>query len=482
MVMNFWEFRDNHKHNIALIDPQNNFKITYDELFSEADRIAGKIRNETKQLAFLFTENSYPAILIYLSLLRSGHAVLLLESKLNEEIKNEIITQYEPELIFTPTTEINIDYDLDDRFHNYNLFKKRKVIYRTEIYPETAVLLSTSGTTGSPKLVRLSYKNIQANANSIAEYLKLDNSERAVTSLPMSYSYGLSVINSHLLAGGTIVCTERSILFRDFWELFDQNKCTSFAGVPYTYQLLSKTGFNKINLPSLKTMTQAGGRLNENLIKEFNDYALLKGIKFYVMYGQTEATARISYVPAERLSEKIGSMGIPIPGGTIKLFDNEVEIDKENQTGEIVYFGDNVMLGYAETRNCLTKSDEMHGKLRTGDLAVRDQDGYFFIKGRLKRFIKIFGLRINLDEVQKMIENHFELPNACTGKDDLLQILIKSEDRLSEIEVKKYVLNTYKLNFKTVIVKSTDTIPTNSSGKYDYAKINEMFRGNPLQL
>ena len=362
--------------------------------------------------------------------------------------------------------------------HNYNLLKKKAATNASEIYSETAVLLSTSGTTGSPKLVRLSYKNIQSNAESIVQYLKIDETERAITSLPMSYSYGLSVINSHLLAGASILFTEKNILFRDFWEVFNEHNCTSFAGVPYTYQLLSRTRFGNINLPTLRTMTQAGGRLDENLIKEFKDYAESKGIKFFVMYGQTEATARISFVPPEILAEKIGSIGIPIPGGNIKLMNEEVEVNGQNRTGEIVYYGDNVMLGYAEYRECLSKGDELKGKLRTGDLAFRDSDGYYFVNGRLKRFLKIFGLRINLDEIQKMIENHFGIPVACTGEDDLLKILVQAEDNLTEVNVKNEVIKLYKLNFKNIVVKTTGEIPTNSSGKYDYKKINEMFDGD----
>lgn len=472
--MNFWDHNRNYTNKTAVIDPKYNLSLTYKELFDEIKAVSKELNRSQKKLAFLFTENSYSAIIVYLSLLKSGYAVLLLESKLNEEIKNDLIERYNPELICTPQSEMYKNYDVLLTSHNYNLLNKKsdKV---SDIFSETAVLLSTSGTTGSPKLVRLSYKNIQANAKSIVEYLKIDEKDKAITSLPMSYSYGLSVINSHLLAGASIVCTEKNILFRDFWDLFNEYKCTSFAGVPYTYQLLKKTGFEKVNLPTLKTMTQAGGRLDENLISIFREFAESRGIRFFVMYGQTEATARISYVPPENLANKIGSIGIPIPGGTIKLMTDDVEVTDEKSTGEIVYYGDNVMLGYAESRDDLKKGDELKGKLRTGDLAYKDSDGYFFVSGRLKRFIKIFGLRVNLDEIQKMIENHFGIPNACTGQDDLLKILVQTDDHLTEVNVKNEVIKMYKLNFKTVIVKPIDKIPTNSSGKYDYKKINELF-------
>ncbi len=167
--------------------------------------------------------------------------------------------------------------------------------------------------------MRLSADNIQSNAESIAQYLEIDENEKPITTLPFNYSYGLSVINSHLLKGATIVLTEKTVFFKDFWNTFKQYECTSFAGVPYTYQMLKRTGFDKLDLPSLKTMTQAGGKLNEEMIKYFYEYAERKNIRFFVMYGQTEATARISYVPFDKLKNKIGSIGISIPGGKLSL-------------------------------------------------------------------------------------------------------------------------------------------------------------------
>ena len=215
---------------------------------------------------------------------------------------------------------------------------------------------------------------------------------------------------------------------------------------------LKRIGFDKIEIPTLKYFTQAGGKLSEEFIKHFNEYALEKKIKFYVMYGQTEATARITYVPPEKLNDKIGSIGISIPKGELKIMNDGVEINNPSEIGEIVYKGDNVMLGYAETLDDLSKGDELNGFLSTGDLGYKDEDGYFYVTGRMKRFIKIFGLRINLDEVQKMIENHFKISVACTGKDELLKILVHSDDHLTEVKVKEEVMKMYKLNFKSCLL------------------------------
>ncbi len=470
---NFWCNLTAFADNTALIDTSKNESVSYRNIESESDIIKEKISSGRKGLAFLFTTNNSESVITYIALLKSGNAVLLLDEKLNEEIRNGLIKNYRPDYIISSNESVPEHYSLSFKYESLNFIKTTES-NSINIFPELSVLLSTSGTTGSPKLVKLSYKNIQSNASSIAEYLNIDESERPITTLPFNYSFGLSIINSHLLKGSTIVLTEKTVFFRDFWNLFNEYKCTSFAGVPYTYTMLKRIGFEKIDLPTLKYFTQAGGKLSEEFIKHFNEYAIENNKKFFVMYGQTEATARITYVPPEKLSNKIGSIGISIPGGELKIMNDAQEIFAPNETGEIVYKGDNVMLGYAETAADLSKGDELNGVLFTGDLGYKDKDGFFYVTGRMKRFIKIFGLRINLDEVQKMIENHFKISAACTGKDELLKILVHSDDHLTEVKVKEEVMKMYKLNFKSLVVKSTNQIPTNSNGKYDYNRINEM--------
>ena len=472
----FWNNLKTFSSNTALVDTAIDRAVTYEELESKSQALAEKLKLSVKGMIFLFTTNNSESIISYIAALKSGNAVLLLDEKLNEEIRNGLIENYKPDFIVSSNENTSLNYSLSFKYESLN-FIKRTENNSINIFPDLSVLLSTSGTTGSPKLVRLAYKNIQSNAESIADYLQIDNTERPITTLPINYSYGLSVINSHLLKGAAIVLTEKTVFFRDFWNLFNEYKCTSFAGVPYTYTMLKRIGFDKIELPTLKYFTQAGGKLSEEFIKHFNEYAQQNHKKFYVMYGQTEATARITYVPPEKLNDKIGSIGISIPNGELKIMNDGNEIINSKDVGEIVYKGDNVMLGYAETRDDLSKGDELNGMLSTGDLGYKDEDGFFYVTGRMKRFIKIFGLRINLDEVQKMIENHFKISVACTGKDELLKILVHSDDHLTEVKVKEEVMKMYKLSFKSLVVKSTTEIPTNSSGKYDYKKINEIFDG-----
>lgn len=377
----FWDLFDGHE--IALIDDSTSAAYTYTEVNRTAVSLASGLRSATKKLVFHFCDNSAEDVIIYLAALKSGNALFLINAKMNRELKKKLTDLYKPEIIFN-------GHNPEEQFTGYALIDEPGIPYfeRTASlgegipHKDLAVLLSTSGTTGSPKLVKLSYKNLQSNAESISEYLNITGRERAITSLPVSYSYGLSVINSHLLKKASVICTNKSLVMRDFWNVFNKYKCTSFSGVPYSYQMLKRLKFDQLDLPSLKTMTQAGGRLGEELIEYFLNTACTKGYKFFVMYGQTEATARIAYVPFEKLKDKIGSVGIPIPGGKMGIKNN----GGESQSGELIYEGANVMMGYAQCRTDLSKGDELNGVLCTGDIAFTDVDGYYYISGREKDF------------------------------------------------------------------------------------------------
>ena len=471
----FWNFENIKPDSIALIDDELNEFYSYTDLNNEIDQIVSKLKFDSKKLIFSFCDNSSKSIIFYLSALRSENAIFLANSKMDSELKKRLISIYKPEIIFS-IDEINFELSSYKKFSlndKYSFFQSEN-LDNNSLHKDLAVLLSTSGTTGSPKPVKLSYTNIQSNAVSISKYLNITENEKPITSLPMNYSFGLSVINSHLLKGATILCSNKSMVMREFWNTFNIQKCTSFSGVPYNYQMLQRLKFDKMNLPTLKNMTQAGGRLSEEYIKYFYDVSLNKNINFYVMYGQTEATARISYVPYENLGNKIGSIGIPIPGGKIKIISDKQEVNMPNEQGELVYFGDNVMLGYAESREDLSQGDALKGELHTGDLAFKDADGFFYITGRLKRFIKLFGLRVNLDEVEKMLENNFTCAAACYGNDDALKVLLqKHSDHIAETARKK-IIDIYKIHHSVIDVHCVDTIPVTSSGKKDYNLMKEM--------
>ena len=332
-------------------------------------------------------------------------------------------------------------------------------------------MLTTSGSTGSPKLVRQSYKNIEANTKSIVEYLQLNETERAITTLPMNYTYGISIINTHLWVGASIILTEKGLMQKEFWQQMKDFEATSFAGVPYTYEMLDKLRFFRMNLPSLRYMTQAGGKLSPELHHKFAQWAKDCGKKFIVMYGQTEATARMSYLPAEKSLEKYGSMGIAIPNGKFSLIDvNGEEIITPETVGELVYEGANVTLGYAECGLDLAKSDERHGKLITGDMAKFDADGFYYIVGRKKRFLKIYGNRVNLDETERLIKTEFkDLECACTGVDD--SMIIYTTNPIENDNIMAFVTSKTGINKAAFKIRNIDEIPKNEAGKTLYKEL-----------
>lgn len=342
-----------------------------------------------------------------------------------------------------------------------------------ELFQDLALLLTTSGSTGSPKLVRLTYRNICENARSIAEYLHITDKERPVTMLPMSYSYGMSIINSHALMGATVILTGHDILTAAFWERVKQENVSSLVGIPYTYQMFSRLRLTEMELPALKTLTQAGGKLPYELHQKFGEWSLNTGRRFFVMYGQTEAAPRMAYLPPDKTMEKCGSMGIAIPGGELKLIDEAgAEITASDTVGELVYHGQNVSMGYAECATDLAKGDEWQGTLHTGDMAKRDSDGYFFIVGRKKRFIKIFGNRVNLDDTERLLSAAFaDAEFACIGQDDLLCVYTTLKTKEQHRAVSEYLAQTTRLSAKVFHVFFIEAIPKNPAGKTLYSQL-----------
>ena len=209
-------------------------------------------------------------------------------------------------------------YILLKKIKNYKILKQKE--YKNiKTDKNLAILLSTSGSTGAKKFVKLSYKNILDNTKNIIKFLKIKSNHKTITTMQPYYSYGFSILNTHLYAGASIVITNFSFLQREIWNLIKFQKITSFGGVPYIFEILKKIKLDKVNLPSLKYITQAGGALDLNTTKYFLNYGKKKKIKFIIMYGQTEASPRMTYLPFNMLEKKIGSIGIPIPGGSIKL-------------------------------------------------------------------------------------------------------------------------------------------------------------------
>lgn len=446
--------------------------MTYGDMYEWADEIGEVVPK--RSLVFSFCHNVVGSVAGYFGFLCNEIVPVLLDRHIEKELALNLIKVYQPDFLYVPMEQREDFGNFETVLESYEYcLLKTNFDVKHEMYPELGLLLTTSGSTGSPKFVRQSYTNIQANAESIVEYLQIDETERPITTLPMNYTYGLSIVNSHLLVGATILMTDYTLMEKGFWEFFRENEATSFGGVPYTYEMLKKLRFFRMDLPSLRYMTQAGGKLSPELHKEFAEYAVEYGKKMIVMYGQTEATARMAYLPAERSLEKYGSMGIAIPGGKFTLVDvEEKAITEPDVTGELIYEGPNVTLGYAESMEDLQKGDERHGKLVTGDMAKMDEDGFFYIVGRKKRFLKIYGNRVNLDEVERMLKSNFETYDfACGGVDDQLYAFVTTEDEEAKAKVKKFLAEKTGLNHKAFTVQSIDQIPKNEAGKTLYIKL-----------
>lgn len=457
------------KDKIAAIQ-NNGEQVTYGELETFAQKIGEKTGDRC--LVFCFCKNVIGSMAGYLGFLYNHIVPLMLDSNINDALAEHLLQVYHPKYIYVPCEMRDRYSEMQSVYEEYE-YCLLKTGYDTEypLYDDLALLLTTSGSTGSPKLVRQSYENIQSNAEAIVQYLELDDTERPVTTLPMNYTYGLSIINSHVLVGATLLLTPDSVVTKDFWDFMKANHATSFGGVPYTYEMLKRIRFFRMDLPDLRTMTQAGGKLAPELHKEFAQYAFEKGKHFVVMYGQTEATARMAYLPYEKALEKYGSMGIAIPGGSFILADIDGNaITEPNVVGELVYEGPNVTLGYAECGEDLQKADERNGRLETGDMAKMDADGYYYVVGRKKRFLKLFGNRVNLDEIDRMIKKEFPTVDcASTGTDELMKIYITDAEYVQQVE--EFVFDRTHINNRAFQVLVVDKIPRNESGKTLYKEL-----------
>lgn len=464
----FFDLNSPHKDSILCTDEFQNC-CTYRDALSHATVLRKIISPRT--LAIIYCKNTIGSLLSYIICLHNKIVPILIDDMLPTNLKNRFIEIYEPNWIFQPSQSVSSLslYQLYD----YEIYKHS--LRSIDMNPSLALLLTTSGSTGSPKLVRQSYQNLQANAESIDTYLELTKQSRPVTTLPMHYTFGLSIINSHLNVGATIFLTQKDIFTTDFWEYVKKNKITSIAGVPFTYECLERLKFTSMSLPHLELLTQAGGKLTASLQQKFAEYAKINRKRFIIMYGQTEATARISYLPYFYALSKLGSIGIAIPGGALTLIDdNGLTILNPYQQGELVYSGDNVTLGYAETRDDLSRGDDWNKSLLTGDIAYFDEDRFFYIVGRRKRFVKIQGKRINLDEIESHLKECFSaIDIACTGTDQKLLVYITSTLPSTQDDIIQEMLNAVQLHPIFIKVISIRNIPKTKSGKTDYKSLEK---------
>lgn len=435
----------------ALIDGQRS--LSYRQLDEAVSRLQSELPG-WKSLILIQADNTLDTVVAYLAALSGGHCALLVDQGLSTERLEALISLYQPNVLIREA--------LVTHCHDRQL----------TLAENLAVLLSTSGSTGSPKQVALSFGNLNANAASICDYLPIRATDTAITTLPFQYSYGLSIINSHLRSGACLVLNRDSVISRDFWDRFRQHGVTSLAGVPFTWEMLLRLRFTSMELPALRYCTQAGGRLAADKVEALASWAQETGRQFFVMYGQTEATARMAYNDHAHI--KPGAIGCAIPEGEFRLCrDDGSGIDTPGEEGELYYRGPNVMLGYAESVSDLAEFPRMSW-LSTGDLAWFDDEGDFHVSGRIRRFIKLFGQRIALDDVEQILSAKGYRAYAV-GSDEGLKVALVADAMGDASEHRAWLANTLGLNASVVTVLTVADLPTHANGKPDYPAVERLF-------
>jgi len=433
---------------IALVDAATGERITYGALRARVAERAVALRPAAGPagIGVAFAGNDVATIVELYAALATGVPIALLDRQLDDRRARAWIERYRPEVV-------------TGRAFGGPLPRGGAAPHR-----DLALLLSTSGTLGSPRMVRLAGAAVEANARAIAEALAIGPDEIAVTSLPLAYAYGLSIVTSHLAAGATVVVTAESVVSERFWRACRDHGVTSLAGVPYTYEMLRRVELTRVAPPTLRTLTQAGGALAPAQIRHFHAIAAARGGGLIVMYGQTEATARISVLPASELPARAGAVGRAIPGGAIAIAPDG---------GEIVFRGPSVMMGYAGGRDDLARGDELGGELWTGDRGVLDRDGLLWITGRSRRIAKVFGQRIDLDELEAIARALAGTSAvAAIARGDRVRVFVEAGSAATAIDTRALAEAT-GLHGRGFELVELPVLPRLASGKLDYQALAE---------
>ncbi|WP_103863589.1 AMP-binding protein [Aquimarina sp. I32.4] len=423
-------------------------------------------------LSLIYSNNKIESIEVFLNFLHSQFTISLLSVQLNLQFKENLEEIYQPYYIYDPSRKEIDGYEMDSVSETIGLFRRKaKPIYT--IHKDVKLLLSTSGTTGTPKFVKLSDDNLVKNAMSIMEFMPIKSDDVVPLNVPIIFVYGLSIFTTNCIKGGTIICTDKDILQKAFWEDFKTYKFSTINGVPYVYEMLNRIGFFRKTYESLRYITQGGGGLNRTLIDAIVEYSEKQKIPFYAQYGQTEAAGRMAYLHPDDLSEKAPCIGKPIKGG-------EFEIDKK--TRELIYYGENVFGGYARELEDLKVYDKTN-KLYTGDIARKDENGYYYIIGRMKRFMKLFGTRVNLDEIELILKNNLGGETfICVGIEDKYLSIMHLDERFTDNDIKKVLRHKLNIHASAVKIRYIENVPLTPNGKINYREIKELAKLSEMKV
>jgi len=452
--------------------------LTYGDLVSRTNTLAAHLVTTigSGNECLLLSENNPFFIIAYLAIIRSGNTALLFETGISESQLAAIYRQCRIRVSFVQNKFLPKVAGKD------NLITE-DVLAGLPSLPlpgvpvgenDVAVVIFTSGSTGAKKGVMLTHRNLCANTGSIVQYLELTPDDRICATLPLFYCFGASLLHTHLRACGSILLSN-NIFIGGVIRDINTHRCTGFAGVPSTYQILTtKTPFLKEKLPTLRYMQQAGGQLPNKYIRMIAEAFPEK--KFIVMYGATEATARLSYLPPDKVLTKLGSIGKGIPGVTLTVVNEQGIPVQPGEIGEIIASGDNIMKGYYGDPEG-TAEVIQDGKLLTGDLATVDDEGYIFIHGRKKNIIKSGGYRISPNEIEEFICPLdgvvgcvvVGLPDEIMG--EAVVAIVQHAGTMPEDQAREAILNwcrqhlpSYKVPARLFFVRE---FPLNASNKVD---------------
>lgn len=457
------------EESVAVVDAQGN-QLTYGELRDFAVQ-TGEVMPE-RSLLFLLVENNVGGIAWTIGNICAGNVPLILNAHLDDQLYKSLYDLYMPPFVCVPDCMAErFGYETVISCYGYTLMKTGNEA--CPLNSGLSHLLPTSGSTGSPKLVRHKYENIEAAALNISTFFQLTEKDRPLMVLPLYYTMGLSMVFSHFNVGATVLITNQSMTDRGFWQFIKEQKATSFTGVPYSFEILNLMRFFRMDLPYLTLLTQGGGRMPKELNLKFAEFCRANGKKWIATYGQSECTARMAWLPPKWAVEKVGSIGIAVPNAELSLIDMDgTPITTAHTEGEMCYRGKNVTMGYAYSREDLLLGDERQGFIRTGDLAYFDEDGCYYIVGRKGRFLKLFGMRVGLDECERIIKGRFPgLECACVGTDEKMLVYLTDEN--SREEVKEELVSRLKLVASSFEVRIINEIPKNEAGKTLYAILDE---------
>ncbi len=432
-------------------------------LWQNAEAERGEIG---RSLVVACLDNDLDGIALYLSLVYGDSVPMIFPGGSNTDLLGQVLSRFRPNFLILAKADVPEGFCFAFHWGRYHVFAARQQVQHAFI-DGLCLLATTSGSTGSPKVVRQSTANIAVNTQQIIDALGLTAQDTAITSLPISYTFGMSTVNCQIFTGGPLVATPYAVTQKETLQLLQSENVSVFSGVPQTYEQLARMRFFKSRyVGSIKTFLQAGGKMNGQLASSLRRALANSSANFHVMYGQAEATTRISILPTPDFYNQSGSVGVPLNGGSIDIVDEHGDRVPQGAEGEILYRGENVALGYAEEAADLSEPDEFRGQVRTGDIGYLDERGYLFITGRLKRMAKVNGQSLNLSHLEVLLEEAFDTYSTCVELDE--RIHIATSVQLNQTDVENVLEKQTRLTFRDIQLHHVAQLPQTSTGKTDY--------------